>query len=612
MVHRCERVADVVQKGAEHILIVATVLGSASCSLERMLKTAHWEPAVIALKYSELLDDVMGRHCLRHREFARDNRPVFNGRFFEGSERCLCGHVVTVATLQEYAGLSGCASGKLAVMSSLTDFAKAHTDLDRDAIAHLNRLVSEWGMVADFCFADLLLYLPTREGRWLTVAQVRPATGQTIFATDFVGTFANDAEVEVLAACHALGATAEGDVRVEGLADESRMFAVPVRFDGNVIAVLTKEWIEQVGRRPGELERVYTKISEAFVSMISSGEFPTAERVGGSSAAPRVGDGVMYLDRDGCIEFASPNANSALHRVGIQSTPVGMKLAELGFHDGPVRQAYERQVPVIEEFEQGAETTLLCRCVPFVERGSVVGGVLLVRDVTELRRRDRLILSKDATIREIHHRVKNNLQTISSLLRLQARRLTHPEAVAAVGESVRRIRTIALVHEALSREPGDDVTFIEIVRPLVRLAEEGLQSSDRPVRFSVEGDGGRIPARIATPLSVVLTELLQNAVEHGFGYGDASGDVVVQLTHGEQLGIRVVDNGRGVSSGFDLDLATGLGLSIVRTLVTTELAGSIVIEPATAADLEGAGLPAGESSRGTVVALSVPVGDADD
>ena len=118
----------------------------------------------------------------------------------------------------------------------------------------------------------------------------------------------------------------------------------------------------------------------------------------------------MHLDRDGCIGFASPNATSALHRVGIQSTPVGVRLAELGFHDGPVRQAFERGVPVIEEFEQGAEATLLCRCVPFVEGGEVVGGVLLVRDVTELRRRDRLILSKDATIREIHHRVKTTFK----------------------------------------------------------------------------------------------------------------------------------------------------------------------------------------------------------
>ena len=168
-----------------------------------------------------------------------------------------------------------------------------------------------------------------------------------------------------------------------------------------------------------------------------------------------------------------------------------MRLAELGFHDGAVRQAFERRVPVIEEVEQGVDTTLLCRCMPVIRADEVIAGVLLVRDVTELRKRDRLLLSKDATIREIHHRVKNNLQTISSLLRLQARRLTNPEAKAAIEESVRRIRSIALVHESLSREPGEDVPFIEIVRPLLRLVEEGLQSPDRPVRFTVQGDGGR-------------------------------------------------------------------------------------------------------------------------
>ena len=118
-----------------------------------------------------------------------------------------------------------------------------------------------------------------------------------------------------------------------------------------------------------------------------------------------------------------------------------------------------------------------------------------MRDVTELRTRDRLLLSKDATIREIHHRVKNNLQTISSLLRLQGRRLPSPEAKAAVDESVRRIRTIALVHETLSREAGDDVAFVEIVRPLLRLAEEGLQSPDRPVRFRVQATAAGCPRR---------------------------------------------------------------------------------------------------------------------
>jgi two-component sensor histidine kinase len=246
--------------------------------------------------------------------------------------------------------------------------------------------------------------------------------------------------------------------------------------------------------------------------------------------------------------------------------------------------------------------------VPFLRDGAVTGGILLLRDVTELRKRDRLLLSKDATIREIHHRVKNNLQTISSLLRLQARRLTNPEAISAVGESVRRIRTIALVHEALSREPGDDVTFIEIVRPLLRLAEEGLQSPDRPVTFSVKGDGGRIPAAIATPLSVVLTELLQNAVDHGFPEGSGGGSVLVRLDNDDRsLDLSVIDDGRGVDAGFTLDSATGLGLSIVRTLVTTELNGEIVMRPLARADAERAGFESDRQPRGTVVELTVPI-----
>jgi two-component sensor histidine kinase len=233
--------------------------------------------------------------------------------------------------------------------------------------------------------------------------------------------------------------------------------------------------------------------------------------------------------------------------------------------------------------------------------------MLLIRDVTEVRRRDRMLLSKDATIREIHHRVKNNLQTISSLLRLQARRLESPEAKAAVQESVRRIRTIALVHETLSRETGEDVAFIEIVRPLMRLAEEGLQSPDRPVRFIVQGDGGRLPATIATPLSVVLTELLQNAVDHGFPEGSDGGTVVVELGgDDDEIEIKVINDGRGLDPAFDLNGATGLGLSIVRTLVTTELNGSISIRAGAPEDFVAVGIEAHRRGDGTVVDLRLP------
>ena len=498
-------------------------------------------------------------------------------------------------------------------MASLAELVREHTDLDRDEIGHLNRLITEWGMLADFSFSDLLVYVPVADRGWLIVGQIRPATGQTIYQADWVGSWADDSERPVLSAAYETGSITAGAIVVDDLPDEAQMIAIPVRHGARVIAVLTKEFVATASRRPGELERTYDEIFARFADMIAAGRFPFDVRVGDSSAAPRVGDGVVVLDGDARVRYSSPNANSALHRVGIQTNAVGMRLAELGFYDGPVRQAFERRVPVIEEFEQGPDMTLLCRCVPILSglaeaEGEVTGGVLLLRDVTELRKRDRLLLSKDATIREIHHRVKNNLQTISSLLRLQARRLTNTEAKAAVAESVRRIRTIALVHESLSREPGEEVTFIEIVRPLLRLAEEGLQSPDRPVGFSVVGDGGRVPAQIATPLSVVLTELLQNAVDHGFPEGSGGGSVVVVLEGSPtELRVTVVDDGRGLGPGFRLEDATGLGLSIVRTLVTTELNGSIEMRPAGPGDLAAVGLSTERAEgRGTVVHLNVP------
>ena len=234
-----------------------------------------------------------------------------------------------------------------------------------------------------------------------------------------------------------------------------------------------------------------------------------------------------------------------------------------------------------------------------VEERLVTGALVLMRDISELRRRDLMLLSKDATIREIHHRVKNNLQTISALLRLQGRRLSSPEAKAAVEESVRRIRSIALVHEALSITIGDDVPFLEIVRPLVRMVEEGLISPDRPIRFTVEGDAGILPADVATPLAVVLTELLHNAVDHAFATGPVDdATVAIELENtGTRLRVTVIDNGVGTAPGFTIDDSTGLGLSIVRTLVTTELGGTI-------------GFSAGEGTAerpGTVVRISVPV-----
>jgi len=497
-------------------------------------------------------------------------------------------------------------------MPTLIELAHEHTELEHGAVEHLAALVSEWGMLADFCFADMLLYIPVDKDRWLICAQVRAATGQTLYHSDYVNTWASDTERILLDQCVKTNGAVQGEIFVQIINGPANMLAIPVRYEGRIIAVLSREWVVDNARRPGQLETTYADIFSKFAEMVAQGLFPFEGRVADASVAPRVGDGVIVLDAATRVRYASPNAVSALHRVGVSANAIGQTLAELGVAETAARNAYERKEPVIEEIEQTTEVTLLTRSIPLLRQANddveVTGGVLLLRDVSELRRRDRLLLTKDATIREIHHRVKNNLQTISSLLRLQGRRLTSPEAKEAIAESVRRIRTIALVHETLSREPGEDISFIEIVRPLMRLVEEGLQSADRPVTFQAKGDGGRLPATIATPLSVVILELLQNAVDHGFPEGSAGGAVVVLLAHDEdELRIQVINNGIALSADFDFAKATGLGLSIVRTLVTTELAGTIEMRQATQADGVSSGVAMTKDGQGTVVELRLPV-----
>jgi two-component system, sensor histidine kinase PdtaS len=495
-------------------------------------------------------------------------------------------------------------------MASLAEFARVHSRLDRFEVDHLQRLVASWGLLADLCFADLLLFAAADaeeapSAGLVVLGQMRPLTNQTLYRSDWVGTVVSTDERPLVARALHLGEIIDGEVTSQAIKERVRALCIPVLWQGRTIAVVNREAAPSI-RHPGELERTYVEVFNRFARMIAAGEFPFSSEEGLIEEAPRVGDGVILLDGAARVEYASPNAVSALHRIGVHANTEGLRLGELGLEESVVRTAFTLAVPDTEEIERGPQVTVLLRCIPLLEDGRVTGAVVLLRDISELRRRDRLLVSKDATIREIHHRVKNNLQTISSLLRLQGRRLGSVEAKAAIEESVRRIRSIALVHEILSHEAGDDVPFVDIARPLVRMVEEGLLSPELPIEIKITGDAGNLPATVATPLAVVLNELLQNVVDHAYPIdeqtvdaGREPGHVLLDLDHDAlELRVRVVDDGIGLPEGFSIDASTGLGLSIVRTLVTTELGGTIGFTPGAHAGL----------GPGTTVELRVPLG----
>lgn len=482
----------------------------------------------------------------------------------------------------------------------------AMDDADRE---HLALLTASWGLVADFCFGDLLLLVPADNG-FRVIGQIRPTTSQTLYQDDLVGRVVDIGERPLFADAWRTATITPGQTFVLGGSSGARVDVVPVCRPGSSapIALLSREVALDAARRPGRLERVYLEIFDRLSVMITQGTFPFPQGDEGQGETPRVGDGVLVLDRDHTITYGSPNAVSAMHRLGHTVNLEGRRLRDL-VAEAQADAAMRLKRPVVSEVAQldpsrDQRAIVLFRTIPLLDAnaagGDAVGAVVLLRDVSDLRRRDQLLATKDAAIREVHHRVKNNLQTISSLLRLQGRRLESPEAKLAIEESVRRIRSIALVHETLSRDVRDAVPFDDIVRPLVRMVEEGLASPERPLRFVLDGAVGDLPPETATPLAVVLTELLQNAVEHAYPVSPTPpppnttikpGEIRVKLSNdADALSVEVRDDGVGLPEGFSLATSSSLGLSIVRTLVTTELGGVISFR----------------TDRGTVVTLRIP------
>ncbi|WP_299566423.1 sensor histidine kinase [uncultured Mycolicibacterium sp.] len=488
-------------------------------------------------------------------------------------------------------------------MSTLGDLLAEHTVLPGTAVDHLHAVVAEWQLLADLSFADYLMWVRRDDDRLVCVAQVRPNTAATVLLTDAVGTVTEPDEMPVVRTAFDTGEIGRGSGVAQQASAGLNVEAVPVRYGDRVVAVLTHQAAREA-RKASPLENAYLDCAADLLLMLSEGTFPNVGDLPTSRSSPRVGDGLIRLNRAGEVVFASPNAISAYHRMGLNSELEGHNLVavtrplisdpfeaqELTKH---IRESVSGGLSMRMEVDAGGATVLM-RTLPLIVHGAPVGAMILVRDVTEVKRRDRALMSKDATIREIHHRVKNNLQTVASLLRLQARRTSSPEGREALIESVRRVSSIALVHDALSMSVDEEVNLDQVVDRILPMMND-LATVDRPISIRREGDFGVLDADRATALTMVITELVQNAIEHAFDPSSEAGSVVIRAERSARwLDVVVHDDGRGLPPGFSLEKADRLGLQIVRTLVSAELDGSLGMRES--------------PSGGTDVVLRVPLG----
>jgi len=465
----------------------------------------------------------------------------------------------------------------------------ADTALTAKQVAWVYQVIGETQLIADLAFADTVIWAPTTAGRFVAASHVRPSSAATLFYRDVVGSECRPEWLGLVKEALETGSIIDSKApeSFDGVA--SRVRAVPIRTrrrsDGGVhddqpFAVMTKHSNLSESRIPSRQELAFRECANDLLAMVADGTFPDPDTPSApAQGAPRASDGLIRLDVTGKVTFASPNALSGFRRLGFDEELEDTVLAEVAAKLLQGTLIVDESLPLVVTGRAPWRTdleargvTMTLRAIPLKREGNRIGAIILSRDVTQLRLRDQEMITKDATIREIHHRVKNNLQTVASLLRIQSRRTRSDAAKDALNQAMRRVAAIAVVHDTLSEGLSQNVDFDTVFERVLMLVAEVASGSTHVVKPKTVGSFGILPSEYATPLALVLTELVTNAVEHGLA-GKKNGEVVITASRSDdRLSVTVRDNGGGLPEG---KVGEGLGTQIVRTLVHGELGGSI-------------------------------------
>jgi two-component sensor histidine kinase len=459
------------------------------------------------------------------------------------------------------------------------------SDLPQGAAkAHLDNVMGNLQFVADLGYGDVALAVPVSEGL-LIVADARPMTAVAAVASSRVGQVLEpDLEAEAYLVA-AQGGVAHGERRRSTRGISYATSAYAVGRGEHPYGVIVRDLSQYVVEAPGKMERVFMSLAERVVDALCQGPLVDIDGQTPFTTTRRAGDGVIEVDVSGIVTYASPNAVNIMRTAGVDGGLDGRRVVELpgcSIVVAPVLGTGAAHAATIEV----SGRVLSVRTIDLFE-----GSVVLVEDVTDVRRREQELRVKEATIREVHHRVKNNLQTIASLLRIQARRTSNEEASRSLEEAVERVSSMAVVHEMLAASTEERVDLAAAARVVVDMVRQGLAGEDSTVEVTVEGETGLVPAAVATSMALVIAELVHNAIEHGIGQGrDGHVSLGMRRLVGE-LHFAVRDDGVGLPDGFDAATDAHLGLAIVRTVVEDDLRGTLDLSVA----------------RGTTVTVRVPV-----
>lgn len=454
----------------------------------------------------------------------------------------------------------------------LKELCRDYTGLNQDDIEILLRIGDMLPYIAELTGTDVFIDCITRDPNVaVVVAQGTPKTQQSLYSVSVVGKLALRQNEPAALRSLEIGMETRDLKAITQEGRSVRQNVVPIKNEQNRsigVLIMEQDVTDDVN------QNAHMEILSETAAQLTQTLLDAKDEWEGTVTS-HLNDAIIVYDGAGVATYANPAAQELYRKLGYRDEIIGMHFDNMAFNQVPLRQVIDGQSFSISEVEIG-KLSLQVKYAAKKIKGNNAGIVMLAKDVTDVREKEKELILKSVAMREIHHRVKNNLQTIASLLRLQSRRIADPEAKSCFKDSINRILSMAVTHEILAQNGMDDVDIMTILQKLKESTFSCDAEAGRRIRLQIKGDRFQVGSDEATSIALVINELIQNSLEHAFPDRDI-GKIDVIIQKGIMYSsISIADDG----IGFDPEHigAGSLGLTIVKGIVMDKLGGTLHIE----------------------------------
>ncbi|WP_083402496.1 sensor histidine kinase [Bacillus sp. MUM 116] len=454
-------------------------------------------------------------------------------------------------------------------MDTVATLCQLHTDLSDEDIQKIQEVVQNLQLIADLNQANVFIDCQTREKKHaIVVAEAAPTTAKSVYKNPVIGKFAYETfEPAVFYTFR----TSKPLFLNHALSQEGKKVeqsVVPIAGVQNRVIgtlIMEKDISEKLQNQSKlkALTEANETLSELLLGMAENQPF-----------IPEViEESLFIIDKDLRIQYSNPAAMNLV-----------LEMCSLEFERGTLFTTY---FPNLEEICRLPDELVIqevmihnkvfqMKKIAFVQHENNCGSFIIFRDLTELREKERELTVKTVAIREIHHRVKNNLQTVASLLRLQMRRGIPEESKVHFVESLNRILSIASVYEIIlsNSQNQDDVEIVSLIEKIGNMLVFSEDHEGRKITVDYSGKKIYIKSNLAVAVALTINELIQNCVKHAFAKMNEGKIYVVIKEEASSIRVLVRDNG----IGYTPSMKPSLGLDIVKMMIEHDLSGHFTIE----------------------------------